>query len=385
MSRHSVFAPSAAHRWMKCAPSIAAPPGRTSIEAAEGSVAHDMASTCLQTDLDAHQVWLMVQVATHDGFEIAITDEMRAYVQRYLDYVRGLGGTRIIEKRIEFTPELGGTPDALVLDLASEGNTLHVIDFKYGKGVRVAAEENAQMLTYAMMALADVEELIDITNVVLHVHQPRVDNVSAWPTTRQRVRDFQAELNDAMQRAKMFLNQEPIASLFDYVPGDHCKFCSLAGTCPGLHAKAVSSAQKVFGTAAEVPQSTLAEVLREAEIIDAWIAAVRKEAMDRAMRGEAIDGFKLVWKRPARKWRDEQKVIGLALDNLIDPFEKVLLSPAQMEKAVGKEPYADIFKPVVEFVSSGLALVSADDKRTAVDPITSAAERAAAFFSSIGE
>lgn len=375
---HAIFSPSAAHRWMVCAPSIAAPGGSRSREAAEGSVAHDMASTCLQTELDAHQVWLSVPMATYDGFDIPITQEMRGYVQRYIDYVRGLGGALTVERKLTATPEFAGTADAIVLD----GGTLHVVDFKYGKGVRVDVEGNKQMLCYAVLALIEYGELVEFDKIVLHVHQPRMDNIAAWATTPAEVEGFKLGLYQAMTRAMHFLNQEPLPGLLDYVPGDHCKFCSLAATCPGLREHAMAKAQKVFGTAAEVPQSTLAEVLREAEAIDAWIAAVRKEAMERAMRGETIDGFKLVWKRPMRKWTDEEKVRDLALDNLITPWMPAALrSPADIEKEVGREAFKQVFGPMVKSVSSGLALVAESDKRQRVDdPAAAAAINAAEMF-----
>ena len=47
-----------------------------------------------------------------------------------------------------YAPEGFGTADCIL----TQGNTLYVIDFKYGKGVPVSAKENPQMMLYALGA-----------------------------------------------------------------------------------------------------------------------------------------------------------------------------------------------------------------------------------------
>jgi hypothetical protein len=368
---------------MVCAPSITAPRGGSSREAAEGHVAHDLAATCLQTKLDAHQVWLNVPSAHYDGFDIPITDEIREHVQSYSDYVRALGGALTVERTFRLSADFGGTADAIVLD----DDTLHVLDFKYGKGVRVDAERNPQMLCYAVLALSEYGPLCEFKRIVLHVHQPRIGNVASWEATPEQVAEFERELQAAMKRALPFVMGEAVPGLLDYAAGEHCRFCTLAATCPGLREHATRQAQKVFGTAAEVPQSTLAEILRQAEVIDLWIGAVRKEAMDRALRGEVIEGFKLVQKRPVRKWAaDDDTVRMIAFDSMIDPMtQPTLRSPADLEKLIGAQQFKLLFARLVEYVSSGLTLVAESDRRPAVDPATAATDKAVAVFSSVGE
>jgi len=385
---HHLFAPSAAHRWMVCAPSIAVTkdrPRSTSPEAAEGTVAHKMAGVCLVTDLDADVVWQGVETVHEDGHDIAITDEMRTYVQQYLDYVRAIDGARIVEKALEFRadPAFGGTPDVQVWALAEK--TLHVIDFKYGKGVKVTAEGNKQGLCYALLSLAEAGDLIDVDQVVIHIHQPRINNIDSWSTHVGTLVAFAGEVSTAMARARSIMRAVEKGIDLDkleYVPGDHCKFCAHAAGCKGLREHSILSAQQVFGAVSEVKTETLGEILAKADMIDAWIASVRKEAMDRALKGEPITGYKLVQKRAMRSWVNPTKVEEIALDNLLEVHEKVLMSPPAVERIYGKTALS-VFGDLVQSVSSGLTLVAADDKRSAVDPATAATEKAQAVFTAV--
>ena len=387
---HHLFAPSSAHRWMKCAPSLAVTlveGGTSSFEAAEGSVAHDMAGTCLQLSLDAHEVWQSVETASYDGHAVPISVEMRAYVQTYLDYVRALGGGLEVEQKIEFKadPDFGGTADALVWDMDS--STLHVIDFKYGKGIKVDSRNNAQMMCYALLALAR-GAVFDPVEVVLHIHQPRIDNISKWALDTAELVTFSSEVSKAITRARIAIKRydkgEEEFTAPDFTPGTHCKFCPRSGDCIGLQEQSILNAQMVFGDISAVPKETLGAILAKADLIDTWIAAVRKHAMDRALLGETIDGYKLVQKRPMRRWVNAEVVERVALDNLIEVHEKVLMTPPALEKMCGStKAFAVTFGYLVESVSSGLTLVSADDKRAAVDPATAAAEKAQAVFSAI--
>ena len=69
-----------------------------------------------------------------------------------------------------------GTADCILIG----GDTLHVIDFKYGKGVSVSAEENLQMILYALGAYEACRILYPIETVKLSIVQPRIDNISEW-------------------------------------------------------------------------------------------------------------------------------------------------------------------------------------------------------------
>ena len=83
----------------------------------------------------------------------------------------------LVEQRLDFTrwvAESFGTADCIIV---ADG-MLTVIDFKYGLGILVEAEENPQMRMYALGALNLFESLYDIQTVRMIIFQPRRDNIS---------------------------------------------------------------------------------------------------------------------------------------------------------------------------------------------------------------
>ena len=57
-------------------------------------------------------------------------------------------------------------------------DTLHVIDLKYGKGVKVDAVGNTQARLYAAGALDTFGLLYGFDKIRVHIYQPRIDNIS---------------------------------------------------------------------------------------------------------------------------------------------------------------------------------------------------------------
>jgi hypothetical protein len=171
---HAYLSCSSSDRWLACtvAPSLEANfSDESSVFAAEGTKAHELAEKALVAKVNASDV---------AGDYPA---EMRDYVQMYLDYVRGVAvGARdvLIEQRLDISkwvPECFGTADAVVI----HGETIHVIDLKYGKGLRVDAEKNSQLMLYALGAYEENNFIYGpFTKAVLHVVQPRLDHFDAW-------------------------------------------------------------------------------------------------------------------------------------------------------------------------------------------------------------
>ena len=107
-----------------------------------------------------------------------------------------------IEKRVDFSqyvPDGFGTADCILLS----GNTLHVVDLKYGKGVPVSAEENPQMMLYALGAYQAYSFLYDIRNIHLVIVQPRLDSITEWECSLEELLEFAEYVKD---RAKLAIN-----------------------------------------------------------------------------------------------------------------------------------------------------------------------------------
>ena len=108
-------------------------------------------------------------------------------------------------------------------------------------------------------------------------------------------------------------------------------------------------------------------ILHHKKMIENWLSAVEKHVIGRVSDGETFSGWKLVSGRSIRKWADEDAA-AKKLKRLIGAtkaYQKKLLSPAQAEKALGKEAKNKIQKFIVKPEGKPV-LVPADDKRPAL-------------------
>lgn len=367
---HSKLGASSAHRWMACPGSVRLSAGlesRSSVYAAEGSAAHELAARCLENGMDpTHEYganrW------EHDGHKGEITDEMCEAVQVYLDTVRAdaVGEDyanpplRLVEQKFhlkELHPQLFGTADCVQVWPGKK--LMRVYDYKHGAGVSVDVDANPQLLYYALGALLSYKK--PITEVELVVVQPRCDHpdgsVRRWRIKAVDLLAFEADLLDAVKRT-----EAPDAPL---VLGEHCHWCPAAAICPEAKRRAQEAARMEFKPEAYDPQA-LAETLKLLPAIEGWAKTVREFAYGEAQHGRCPPGFKLVDKRPTRKWSaDDQTVvgklstIGLDVSEIYCPRE--LQSPAQIEKVIGKgKKNADklaVVESICQKVSSGTKLV----------------------------
>lgn len=385
---HASLAPSASHRWINCPGSVrlCAPiPDKSSVFADEGTAAHMLAEHCLEGGIDADRlVDMFVDISGPQRFvdapgegRFAIDDEMIEGVQLYLDYVRDLFDKLdyyFIEERCDLThlhPNIWGTGDAGGYQELTEH--LHVVDFKYGRGVAVDPEENEQELCYGSgLVRKFMREDRIIRKVTLHIVQPRAPHaagpIRTWTCTLTELRDFERRLKAAAEAT-----EKPDAP---FAAGEWCKFCPAAATCPTRRTASLDAAQVEFiagsmatPTLPGMSIETLGAILSEIDQVESWCRRVREYAHEEATHGRLPKGFKLVAKRAFRKWRDEGKAAAtlrtvFELDDN-DIFTRKMISPASADKLVGKGD-AKQLAPLYVKESSGTVLAPLDDPREAV-------------------
>ena len=345
---HAKLSPSGAHRWMACPGSVgleAAFPDQSSAYAAEGTLAHTLASEHLDGS-GLHPSQRIGEVHEVDGYTFTVDAAMADYVDNYCRLVREYadGGLLLVEQRVPIehvTGETGatGTSDAIVVHTAKR--MLYVVDLKFGMGVRVDAADNPQLMMYALGAMEQCEPLGEFDQVCMVIHQPRLNHVSEhWIY----VGDLWAFKRRAAEAAE--LTRQPDAPL---VPGEkQCRFCKAKATCPALRAEVT---EVVSGSATLdeflVPDVTtgdnyLSVAMSKVGLVEDWCKAVRAEVERRLMAGQTVDGFKLVeGRRGNRKWSSDAEVEALFKSFRLrqdEMYDYSLISPTKAEKLLKDTP-----------------------------------------------
>jgi hypothetical protein len=235
------------------------------------------------------------------------------------------------------------------------GNRGILLDWKFGDGVPVEAEENPQALFYTAAALrteATRWAFEGVETVEVIIVQP--PHVRRWVTDLDRVRRFEAELIMAVKTA-----QRPDAPL---ATGDHCRWCAAKSICPLVNG-AVERAKRENIKAVNIFR--LSEALASIDLLEGWIRDAREMAVELLEAGVELPGWKLVPKRAMRQWVNEQTALtalaeaGCSAEELTE-----LKSPAQVEKVLKKHKLA-MPEGLITAVSSGDTLAPADDPRPA--------------------
>ena len=358
---HALLSASSAHRWLKCPPSAIAATAykdEGSEFAAEGTLAHEVAETFARGEK------ITLQVVVKEQGVAYVTQEMVDCATEYCDYIqehiKSPTATVLLEQRVDFSPwvpEGFGTCDCIIL----QDDTMTVIDYKYGKGVAVDAVNNPQLRLYALGALNDFGIAYDVTKVETHIFQPRINNVDSETMTADELLKWGDSIKPIAEKAAKGKGT--------YKAGTHCKFCPHAGKCRALTALCTEKVN-AYGVSAKVPTLApheVAEVLELEPVINLWLKNVKAQAMQTLMDGGEVPGFKVVeGKLGNRKWKDEIEVLNALICSGYekeDVTETKLLSPAGMDKAIGKKKVAELLEALIDRAPGAPTLAPATDKR----------------------
>lgn len=361
MLHSNIVGGSTAKRVMACPGSVALsakmPPKPASEHADRGTLLHDVIAEILGKDLPGSQFIGAKhndQVLTQDLYDekIAVALELLDEVDpdKRMEYE--------VETRVGFGELLPGVFGSTDL-VGKIGNKAIVLDWKFGDGVVVTAEENAQLMFYAAASMRTPEAawaFEGVDEIELIIVQP--PEIRRWTTNKARIKQFEQDLVLAVKAA-----MKPDAALQH---GDHCRWCAAKPVCPRMTG-AVDRALQI--QLKEVDVDMLGKYLKNADLLEDWIKDLRGLAMQLLEKNLPVPGYKLVPKQSRRQWSDEKKALqalhdmGVPRGELLKPEE--LLSPAQAEKVLKKRKMA-LPDELVVSVSSGTTMAPESDPRPAV-------------------
>ena len=363
---HALLSASSAHRWLECPPSAVANeayPDQDTTFAHEGTLAHEVAEFMVRNGY-----------YNHKGSQAGVTVEMVECAREYADYIdeqkKSNDAIVLLEQRVDFSPWVPdgfGTCDCIII----QEETLTIIDYKYGQGVMVSATDNPQMKLYALGALNDYGIAMDIKKVELHIFQPRLNNISTDTFTVE-------ELMEWAEKTVKPTAEKAIKGKGQYAPGEHCRFCQHGGKCRAL-TKLCTEYLDTHGLRVALPvlaPHEVADVLRMEPMVTLWLKKVKEQAMTTLMSGGDLPGYKLVEGRLGiRKWKNDQTVLDLlkgAGYREEEITETKVLSPAQMDKAIGKKKAAELLEEYIERAPGAPTIAPITDNRPAYDRLAEA-------------
>ena len=379
---HVLLSASSAKKWLNCTPSArleASLPDNTSSNAEEGTLAHSICELKLRK--------LFVEMSmTSQAFSRRMNKlkknelynpEMDRYTDIYVEYIQqlayGFNSTPYIaiEKELDYgnyATEGFGTADCIVIS----GTECYVIDFKYGKGLSVYAENNYQLSLYALGALDAYSMIYPITDVTLVIIQPRLDNISEWHTTAEYLYAWGRDI--VKPRAALAFKGEG-----EYCQGDWCDsaFCRAAAVCRHRAKENMSIGRAYLNPVTgqyEMPpvldNSTIGAILAPAQNLDKWVKKLERYALEELVKGNTVPGWKIVEGRSNREFTDVDQAYealikaGYKKDLL---YDQVPVPLTKAEKQISKEDYTNILSAFITKPQGKPRLVPEGDTRPAYE------------------
>ncbi|WP_455046374.1 DUF2800 domain-containing protein [Mogibacterium timidum] len=364
MRGHALLSASSSHRWIHCPPSIRLGEryeNRGSEYAAEGTEAHLLCEYRLKQ---------MLGIPMEDpvpGLQY-YSKEMEANAEGYAQYVAEIYEKAkescrdpivLIEQQVSYEKWVRdgfGTADALVV---TDG-TLHVIDYKNGKGVLVECEGNSQMMCYGLGTLEMFDGIYDIQNVAMTIYQPNRDNISTSMLVREDLLEW-AETVLAPAAALAFEGKG------EYSCGEWCQFCPVKHICRARAGYAMELVRYDFADPDVLEDEDIEDILARADTLTSWASDVKDYALRQALSGKEWKGWKLVEGRSNRKYTDEEKVAETVKKAGFDPYEKKLLGITAMTQTLGRKRFNELLGGLVMKPTGKPVLVPESDKRPAMN------------------
>lgn len=401
---HALLSPSGSKKWLACAASLACEAGIPNVSGAAA-----INGTCMHT-LSEHLINMAIKglderadkykgayvlnegkgpikaLVKPEKGAVLITDDFVSQVNKYVDYCRPIidaaelvevesrvNLTRVLHPGVELNGEplqTFGTADLVALVKRSDGTYMLIVgDLKTGRH-KVLAKENKQMMLYARGLFSRLSRIYEITATRLFIYQPYAGGADEWDTTPEALELFgkfasKAALKaiDAFERGKKGLKPA------DFSPGnDACQWCRFAEKCNAKRKSA--SAEVESDLSDDSTEMTLDQLKAEWDklpLMRQHIADIEKAMYAALMRGEQVEGLKLVEGRPGnRSWSDFNAVCDFIKTKGIKGemlYKEVGMSPTEAEKAFKGVDFWQEMESFIERKPGQPSIATADDKR----------------------
>lgn len=383
-TEHAELAPSASDRWLHCPGSVVlnADEDEDTEWEKEGSLAHAMCELKLRKyfglcpdggkrPMGPRRYKTELEKLKSDKL---YQPEMDGYTDEYVGYIKDLANgfsskpAVFVEVKLDisnFVPGSFGRADCILI----HGTDLYINDFKYGRNIEVPAENNPQLMLYALGALMAYQAFWQIDTVHMTIIQPRAGGIKEFATTTQKLLDWGTfKVRPAAQLAADHTKE--------YHSGDWCRWCAAAATCRE-HANSVTKAVKDFKGLLP-PQLSMPEfgkLLQKLGPLKRYIKQAHEYAENALLQGKEIPGWKLIEGNGKRVW-DNQETAFTALtsagvaETLLYHREPYTL--AQIEKQMGKKEFSAAVGAHVVRQPGKPALAEESDRHPAWSPRSTA-------------
>ena len=360
---HALLSASSSHRWLSCPPSAklcAAEANKSSPYAQQGTDAHILCEYKILKTLGHNKTDPTDSLDYFDSEMDDCTDQYASFVMEQLQEAKKLckDPMILVEQRLDFSqwvPEGFGTGDCLIVS----DKVLQIIDFKYGLGILVNAENNSQMMCYALGALDLYDGIYDIEEIRMTIFQPRRNNISTCTMKKEELLSW-AE-NTLKPTAELAIKGEG-----EFKAGDHCQFCAVKATCRKRAEYNLELARYDFQMPNHLEQAEIAAILPRIDDLVSWAGDVKEYALQSALSGTEYPGFKVVEGKSSRKYTDDAAVASTVENAGYDPYEKKLLGITAMTSLLGKKRFEELLSGLVAKPPGKPTLVPDTDKRPAI-------------------
>ena len=365
MAKHATLSASSSHRWLNCPPSVRICENYADVTtdyALEGTDAHALCEYQLKQSLGIPAEDPIENLTWYNAEMEGCAAGYAAYVMELLEDAKQTCADPVvlIEQRVDFSRWVKdgfGTADCILI---ADG-VLNIVDYKRGKGVRVSAEKNPQMMLYALGSLEIFDGIYDIESVRMTIYQPRLSNVSVYEMSKAALLEWAD--TELTQKAQLAYEGKG-----EFHSGEWCRFCKAKAECRERAEANLELAKYEFAEPPLLGDAEIADILGKLDGLTSWADDVKEYALQQAVGGKKWTGWKLVEGRSNRRYTNEDRVAAAVKSAGFDPYERNVLGITAMQKLLGKTRFEKLLSPYIEKPQGKPTLVPESDKRPAYEP-----------------